>query len=96
MTTMLTEVYDAFKEANVSEETARKAASVLADYDREFADVRVRLGRLTTATSIMGVAVVGILLSQFALWSQISQVDGHLTQIGSQVSYIEQMLTAPR
>jgi hypothetical protein len=51
---------------------------------------------MTTATSIMGVAVVGILLSQFALWSQISQVDGHLTQIGSQVSHIEQMLTAPR
>jgi hypothetical protein len=32
MTTMISEVYEAFKEANVSDETARKAAEAVAAY----------------------------------------------------------------
>ena len=37
---MVTEVYDALIEAGASEEKARRAAGVLADYDREFSGIR--------------------------------------------------------
>lgn len=37
MTTMISEVYEAFKEANVSEATARKAAEAVAAYEFRFA-----------------------------------------------------------
>ncbi len=36
MSTMISEVYDALKEAGASEEKARKAAEVLASYDDRF------------------------------------------------------------
>jgi hypothetical protein len=37
MATMISEVYAAFKEANVSDETARKAAEAVAAYETRFA-----------------------------------------------------------
>ena len=47
MSTMIAEVYDAFKDAGASEEKARAAAAAIAGYedrfakiDREFAEVR--------------------------------------------------------
>nr|VFJ54038.1 MAG: hypothetical protein BECKFM1743C_GA0114222_101333 [Candidatus Kentron sp. FM]VFJ54401.1 MAG: hypothetical protein BECKFM1743A_GA0114220_101312 [Candidatus Kentron sp. FM]VFK10861.1 MAG: hypothetical protein BECKFM1743B_GA0114221_101583 [Candidatus Kentron sp. FM] len=36
MTTMVVELYDALKEAGTSEESAKKAAGVMADYDNRF------------------------------------------------------------
>jgi hypothetical protein len=36
MSTMISEVYDALKEAGASEDKARKAAEVLANYDARF------------------------------------------------------------
>jgi len=39
MTIMLVEIYDAFKEAKVSDETARKAAEAIAAYDDRFAKI---------------------------------------------------------
>ena len=40
MTTMISELYDALKEAGASEEKARRAAEALASYDAQFAAVR--------------------------------------------------------
>ena len=40
MATMISEIYDAFKEANVSEEKARAAAEAIATYDRQFSSIR--------------------------------------------------------
>jgi len=37
MSTMISEVYDAFKEAGASEEKARKAAEAVASYENRFA-----------------------------------------------------------
>lgn len=40
MATMISEVYDALKDAGASEEKARKAAEVLASYESQFAAIR--------------------------------------------------------
>jgi hypothetical protein len=86
--------------ANVSDATARKAAEAGAAYEARFAGLELRLermdgrlGRLTTSIQILAAAAVGILLSQFGLWNEIGKLDGHLAQIGSQVSHIEQIVS---
>jgi hypothetical protein len=43
MATMITEVYDALKEAGASEEKARSAAEVLASYDARFVDLKTAI-----------------------------------------------------
>lgn len=96
MTTMVSEVYDAFKEAKVSDEAARKAAEVIAGYDDRIGLIGDRLGRLLTSVQIGTGILVLILLSQVALWAEMGKLEGHLTQIGSQISHIEQMLSVPR
>ncbi len=58
MATMVTEVYDALIDAGASEEKARKAASVLPDYNREFSDIR---GELKVLKAMNGVAIAGII-----------------------------------
>ena len=40
MTTMISELYDALKEAGASEEKARSAAEAMAGYESRFADIR--------------------------------------------------------
>ena len=40
MTTMIAEVYDAFKSAGAEEDKARAAATAIADYQRDIADLR--------------------------------------------------------
>lgn len=40
MSTMITEIYDALREAGASEEKARKAAEVLANFDSQHQDVK--------------------------------------------------------
>lgn len=42
MTTMISEVYDAFKEAGVSEEKARKAAEAIVNYENRFVKIDER------------------------------------------------------
>jgi hypothetical protein len=37
---MVVEIYDALKDAGASEDKARAAAEVMANYDHEFADIR--------------------------------------------------------
>jgi hypothetical protein len=51
MTTMISEVYEAFKEANVSDASARRASEAIAAYEARFASIDVKIekldGRLT-------------------------------------------------
>ena len=46
MSMMISEVYDALREAGASEEKARKAAEAIAGYENCFGDVRYGLDRL--------------------------------------------------
>ena len=46
MTTMISEVYEAFKEANISDETARKAAEAVVAYDSRFVSLELRMEKL--------------------------------------------------
>ena len=43
MSTMISEVYDALKEAGASEEKARKAAEAIASYENRFARIETDL-----------------------------------------------------
>jgi hypothetical protein len=73
MATMISEVYDAFKEAGVSDETARKAAETLASYESQFAGIRGELsdirGDLKLVKWMIGTVFVGVLaLGGPSLW----------------------------
>lgn len=52
MSTMITELYDALKEAGASEASARKAAETLADHENRFARFDADLANLATKTDI--------------------------------------------
>ena len=58
MSTMISEVYDALKEAGASEEKARKAAEAIAGYDNRFAKIDERFatmdGRLVLLQWMLG------------------------------------------
>lgn len=58
MSTMISEVYDAFKEAGASEEKARKAAEAIAGYENRFAKIDERFaimdGRLSLLQWMLG------------------------------------------
>ncbi len=64
MTAMISEVYAAFKEANVSDEHARKAAEAIAAYDSRFAAIDVKIekldGRLTLMLWQLAVPIAGV------------------------------------
>jgi hypothetical protein len=47
-----------------------------------------RVAMLTGVTSLLGVAVIGILISQGMLWQQMGRLDGQLSAIGAQVTEI--------
>lgn len=47
MTTMITELYEALKEAGTSDEKAKAAAEAIADYERSFARIESKLDSLT-------------------------------------------------
>lgn len=46
MATMISEVYTAFKEAGVADETARKAAEAVASYESRFASLDLSIEKL--------------------------------------------------
>jgi hypothetical protein len=46
MTTMITELYDALKDAGANEEKARKAAETVAAYENRFTRIEMDLGIL--------------------------------------------------
>jgi len=64
MTTMIAEIYDAFKEANVSDATARKAAEAVAAYEARFAGLELKLeqisGRLTLIQWMLALLLGGV------------------------------------
>jgi hypothetical protein len=43
---MISEVYDAFKEANVSDASARKASEVIAAYEARFANIDLKIEKI--------------------------------------------------
>ena len=65
MATMVAEIYDALKEAGASGEKARKAAEVLANYVRDFADIRSDLKLLKRMQGATFAGVVALLLRVF-------------------------------
>jgi hypothetical protein len=43
---MISEVYDAFKEANVSDASARKASEAIAAYEARFANIDLKIEKI--------------------------------------------------
>lgn len=64
MTAMISEVYEAFKEANVSDATARKAAEAVAAYEARFAGIELKIervdGRLTLIQWMLAALLGGV------------------------------------
>ena len=64
MTTMISEVYEAFKEANVSDATARKAAEAVASFESRFASLDMKIerldGRLTLVQWMLALLIGGV------------------------------------
>lgn len=64
MTTMISEVYEAFKEANVSDASARKAAEAIAAYEARFANIDLKVekidGRLTLVMWQLAILIGGV------------------------------------
>ena len=73
MSTMISEVYDALREAGASEEKARLAAEAVAQYDERFNRLDVRseqlAGRLNLLQWMVG---TNILLTIWVLWKLLS------------------------
>ena len=69
MPTMLSEVYDAFIEAGVSEEKARKAAEAVAAYDQRFASLETRMVELAGSVALLKWMVgTNLVLTLGVLW----------------------------
>jgi hypothetical protein len=64
VTTMISEVYEAFKEANVSDASARKASEAIAAYEARFANIDLKIekidGRLTLVMWQLAVLIGGV------------------------------------
>lgn len=64
MTTMISEVYEAFKEAKVSDATARKAAEAVAAYESRFAALEIQLvdvkGQIRLVQWMLAVLLAGV------------------------------------
>ena len=66
MATMISEVYDALKEAGASEEKARKAAEAIANYENRFA-------RIETDLSVLkGMIGFNLAMTTAVLWKVFS------------------------
>ena len=74
MTVMVTEVYDALKDAGASEEKARRAAEVLAGVDTRFAAIETRLAVLMA----MVAGLYAVLLPGAWLLLRMAQKSGAL------------------
>lgn len=62
---MISEVYDALKDAGASEEKARKAAETLANYDDRFARIETELAVLKWMLGTVLAGVVALLIKTF-------------------------------
>jgi len=61
MTILITELYDALKDAGASEDKARKAAETMADYDSRLASIDTRLSVLTWMVGTNLIVTLGVL-----------------------------------
>lgn len=69
MATMISEVYDALKEAGASEDKARKAAEAIAAYDLRFGDMKNDLTALRGDVALLKWMVgFNLAFSLAALW----------------------------
>ncbi|MFA5825864.1 MAG: hypothetical protein WC825_07815 [Gallionellaceae bacterium] len=57
MSTMIIEVYDAFKSAGATEEKATAAAKAIADYDNRFNKIETELGTIKGELSALKIMV---------------------------------------
>lgn len=53
MTTMISELYDALKEAGASEEKAKAAAQAIADYERHFVRIESKLDSVDSEIKVV-------------------------------------------
>ena len=65
MTIMIAELYDAFKAANVSDVTARKAAEAVAAYDNQLAEIVSDLRMLKWAQAATFAMTLAVLVKLF-------------------------------
>jgi len=65
MTTMITELYDALKDAGADEEKARKAAETMASYENRFAKVETDLAILKWMVGFNLAGTVALVFAQF-------------------------------
>jgi hypothetical protein len=65
MSIMVTEVYDALREAGASEDRSRRAAEVLANYDHEFVDICGDLKLMKWMLGAIFAGVVALILHSF-------------------------------
>jgi hypothetical protein len=66
MSTMISEVYDALKEAGASEEKARKAAEAVASYENRFARIETDLVLLKSMVGFNLATTVAVLWRVFS------------------------------
>jgi len=64
MTTMITELYDALKDAGANEEKARRAAETVAAYENRFAKIETDLGILKCMVGSNLAATVALIFMQ--------------------------------
>jgi hypothetical protein len=53
MTTLIAEVYDAFKSAGVDDEKARAASQAIAEYSHDIADIKATLVEIKATQALM-------------------------------------------
>ena len=73
MTTMISEVYEAFKEAKVSDLSARKAAEAIAAYEARFAGLELAIERVSSRVNVLtwatgAMATVGLVVGAPSVW----------------------------
>ncbi len=66
MSTMITELYDALKDAGASDEKAKAAAKALADYDTRFNKIEADLLLLKWMVGFVLAGVVSMVAKSFA------------------------------
>jgi len=88
MTVMITELYDALKDAGATEEKARKAAEILADYDSRLAAIDAKL---SVALWAGGILFAVVLTSQALIWTAQGRIDGQLAAMATTLAHVEQL-----
>ncbi len=67
MTTMISEIYDAFISAGADEDKARKAAEAVAEHEKRFDHIDRELAVLKWMMGVMIAGIVSLILKAFLL-----------------------------